>query len=113
MTAAERVSTFIHDLRLAGDSIPKRFNDWLQKLPTVQFQAVISAMLAFGTALWYWGMEANDKDIDGTNFIAWLAFVAAYGGIAYARPFAKKRETYDPLNKPSEQNRPAGGEPQQ
>lgn len=111
MTATQRLTTFIHDLRLKGDSLPARFNDWLQKLPTVQFQAIVSAMLAFGTAVWYWGMVAYEKEIDSTNFIAWLAFVAAYGGIAYARPFKVKRDTYDPINKPSEQNK--NGEPQQ
>lgn len=97
-----RVTQFIKDLRLDTLSIPEQFNKWLTGLSTVQFQALISAMLAGGTAIVYWITMLKTIKVDPVNFGMWLGFVAAYGGIAY-RQFKTKRETYNP-DIPSKQN---------
>lgn len=76
-----------------------RFNEWMRDLATTNFKIVIGAGLAVSTALFYFGSEIRCRwsegcrPIDSTNFGLWLAFVAAWAGIAYAQ-FAKKRDTY-------------------
>lgn len=95
MTPMQRATEMIQAIRLHGDSIPKQLNDWLAKLPTVQWQAFISAMLALGTGFTVWICMLKEIKIELGMFIAWLGFVAAYGGIAY-KQFAKKRDTYTP-----------------
>lgn len=91
----ERTTQFIKAIRLETLSIPEQFNKWLTGLSTVPFQALISAMLAMGTAAVYWTTMLKTIKVDTVNFGMWLGFVAAYGGIAY-RQFAKKRDTYNP-----------------
>lgn len=98
----ERLSTFIQAVRLRSESLPAQLNAWLMKLPTVQFQAMVSALLAEQTFIMYVLAVAYDKELDWNIFGMWLAFVAAYGGIAY-KQFRAKRDTYKPEIR-SEQN---------
>jgi hypothetical protein len=107
MTRLERTTQLIKNLRLEGEKIPKQINDWLQALPTVQFQAVVSALLAEQTFIMYAVSVAYDKELDAIVFGMWLGFVAAYGGIAY-KQFKTKRETYNP-NISSRQNNEVQG----
>lgn len=79
-----------------ADTVSSWLHDWLADLPTVQFQAVISAILACGTALIYWVCVARQIVIDSVNFGIWLSFVAAYGGVTYYKAFKTKRQTYKP-----------------
>lgn len=90
-----RVTQMLKDLRLYGDTLPNRFNCWLKDLPTVQWQAVVSAALAMGTGIVYWICQLKTIKVDPINFGLWLGFVAAYGGIQY-KSFKTKRETYNP-----------------
>lgn len=90
-----RATEWIHSLRLRTESIPDQFNTWLAKLPTVQYQVLISSFMAMGTALVFWYCMAAGQAIDSLNFATWLGFIAAMGHIAY-KGFAKKRETYNP-----------------
>lgn len=102
MTRIERFTQAIHAMRLQSESLPKQLNDWLQELPTVQFQALVSALLAEQTFVMYALSVAYNKELDAVVFGMWLGFVAAYGGIAY-KQFKTKRETYNP-EVPSKQN---------
>lgn len=74
-------------------------NRWIRELATTNFKIVVGAGLAITTAIFYFGSEIHCtgnptcRPIDSTNFGLWLAFVAAWAGIAYAQ-FAKKRDTY-------------------
>lgn len=97
------MSQFIRDMRLRTISIPDQFNLWLAKLPTVQYQALISSLLAFGTTVVYWICMLKEIKVDPVNLVAVLAFIAAYGRINYASPFKVKRESYNP-NIESKQN---------
>lgn len=104
MTKIQRVSKFVQQVREQGLMLPGQFNAWLAGLPTVQFQALVSAILAGGTALVYWGAVLMEKPIDATTFGIWLTFVAAYGGVNYYSSFKAKRDSYKPEIK-SEQNK--------
>lgn len=96
MTAKERVSQWVQKVRDQGLSLPTQFNAWLAQLPTVQFQALVSAILACGTALVYWICVLWTIEVDPTTFGIWLTFVGAYGGITYYSSFKVKRATYKP-----------------
>lgn len=85
-------------------ALPTGLNAWLSMLPTVQFQALVSAVLAGGTACVYWVCLVAQIPIDSMNFGIWLSFVAAYGGVTYYKTFKSKRETFRPEVR-SRQNR--------
>lgn len=90
-----RVDEQITRAQDGADTFGRWLNDWLAGLPTVQFQAVISAILACGTALTYWVCVVRQTAIDSINFGIWLSFVAAYGGVTYYKAFKTKRQTHD------------------
>jgi len=80
---------------------------WLADLPTTALVIATGCVLAVLTALFFFGATISRYPIDGGNWTAWLAFVAATLGVGYAQ-FAKKRETYfpAPLAAPSRTNEP-------